>query len=151
MRSVNQEFAKQDIIARLDEKSNLLVMDWAMKFLQLRFRERQSDWYGKRGLSRHVSSVVSRNAASGAHEVITYGHLFDQCTQDWYAVASIIEHLLAHLKSQNPLLERVFLRSDEAGCYHSSALIAAVRDIGLRVGVTCDSYHYSEPQSGKDM
>ena len=35
MRPVNQECAKQDILAELDQNSCLLVMDWAMKFLQL--------------------------------------------------------------------------------------------------------------------
>ena len=34
-------------------------MDWAMKFLQLRYREKQSDWYGNRGLSWHVSSLTA--------------------------------------------------------------------------------------------
>ena len=40
MRSVNQECAKQDLIANLDQTSCLLVIDWAMKFLQLRYIER---------------------------------------------------------------------------------------------------------------
>jgi hypothetical protein len=151
MRSVNQERAKQGIIAKLDSKSYLIIMDWAMKFLQLRFREKQSDWYGKRGLSWHVSSVVSRNEKREAYEVVSYVHLFDQCTQDWFAVTSIIENLLAHLKSENPQLQQVYLRSDEAGCYHSNFLIAAVKDIGLRVGVTVAGYHFSEPQCGKDI
>ena len=84
MRSVNQECAKQDILAKLDPSSCLIVVDWAMKFLQLRYREKQSDWLGKRGLSWHISSVISRSQ-SGTTEVISYAHLFDQCTQDWYA------------------------------------------------------------------
>ena len=150
MRSVNQERAKQDILAKLDQSSCLLVMDWAMKFLQLRYREKQSDWYGKRGLSWHISSVVS-SSQSGTTEVISYAHLFDQCTQDWYAVTSILEDLLKLLKVKNPELQRVYLRSDEAGCYHNSSLILAVRDVAKRVGVTVQSYHYSEPQSGKDI
>ena len=66
-------------------------------------------------------------------------------------VASIIEHLLQHLKTKNPSLESVQLRSDEVGCYHSNFLIAAVRDIGQRVGVGVESYDFSEPQSGKDV
>ena len=37
----------------------LLVMDWAMKFNQLRYREKQSDWYGKSGLSSHISTVIN--------------------------------------------------------------------------------------------
>ena len=150
MRSVNQEQAKQDILAKLDQSSCLLVMDWAMKFLQLRYREKQSDWYGKRGLSWHISSVVS-SSQSGTTEVISYAHLFDQCTQDWYAVTSILEDLFKLLKVKNPELQRVYLRSDEAGCYHNSSLILAVRDVAKRVGVTVQNYHYSEPQSGKDI
>ena len=61
MRTTNQERAKQELLENLDPSSNLIVMDWAMKFLQIRFRERQSDCFGKRGLSWHVSSVISRN------------------------------------------------------------------------------------------
>jgi hypothetical protein len=151
MWSVKQEHAKQDIIAKLDSKSYLIIMDWAMKFLQLRFCEKQSDWYNKRSLSWHISSVVLHNEKSESYEVVSYVHLFDQCTQDWFAVTSIIENLLAHLKSENPQLQQVYLRSDEAGCYHSNFLIAAVKDIGLRVGVTVADYHFSEPQCGKDI
>jgi hypothetical protein len=151
IRTVNQGCAKQDILTKLDSSSCLIVMDWAMKFLQLRFREKQTDWYGKRGLSWHISSVVSSNETSGTLDVTSYAHLINRCTQDWYAVTSIMEDLLAHLKKNNHLLQKVYLRSDEAGCYHNSSLIAAVRDIGKRVGVLVENYHYSEPQSGKDI
>ena len=113
--------------------------------------EKQSDWFGKRGLSWHISSVISRDASTGKLQVTSFAHLFDQCTQDWYAVASIVEHLLQHLKTKKPSLESVHLRSDEAGCYHSNFLIAAVRDIGQRVGIAVESYDFSEPQSGKDV
>ena len=84
-------------------------------------------------------------------QVTTYAHLFDQCPQDWYSVASIIEHLLTHLKAKRPSLESVYFRSDEARCYHNNLLVAAVRDIGERVGITVKKYDFSEPQSGKDI
>ena len=104
----------------------------------------------EKGLSWHISSVVSRSQ-SNTTEVISYAHLFDQCTQDWYAVTSILEDLLKQLKVKNPLLQKVHLRSDEAGCYHNSSLVTAVRDVAKGVGVEVHSYHYSEPQSGKDI
>ena len=149
MRSTNQERAKQEILEKLDPNSNLIVMDWAMKFLQIRFREKQSDSYGKRGLSWHVSSVVSRDELTRELKVTSFVHLFDQCTQDWFAVASIIEHLLKYLKVND--VKSVYLRSDEAGCYHSNFLIASVKDIGETVGIAGESYDFSEPQSGKDI
>jgi hypothetical protein len=151
MRSANQVRAKQDIIKALNSSSILIIMDWAMKFLQLRYREKQSEWYGKRGLSWHISSVISRNEKSGELQVTSYAHLFDKCTQDWYAVSSIIENLLQYLKNKNPKLCKAYLRSDEAGCYHCNDLIAALKDIGERVGIRIENYDYSEPQSGKDM
>ena len=51
LRSVNQEQAKQGVIQALDETSVLVVMDWAMKYVQRKYREKQSDWFEKRGLS----------------------------------------------------------------------------------------------------
>ena len=83
--------------------------------------------------------------------VSTYAHLFDSCTQDWYAVASIIENLLLTIKSNMPLVSKACIRSDEAGCYHNNLLIASLPDIGKRVGISVQSYHFSEPQQGKDI
>ena len=114
------------------------------------YREKQSDWYGKRGLSWHISSVMSRSQ-SNTTEVISYAHLFDQCTQDWYVVTSILEDLLKQLIVKNPLLQKVHLRSNETGCYHNRSLVTAVRDFAKGVGVEVHSYHYSEPKSGKDI
>ena len=139
MRSANQESAKQDVLKGLDYSSNLIVMDWAMKFPQLRYREKQSDWYGKRGLSWHISSVVLRDETSGDLKVVSYAHLFDQCNQDWYSVISIIENLLELLKATTPELSKVYFRSDEAGCYHNSSLISAARDIAAPMGITVES------------
>ena len=58
LRSENQDPAKQDVLRSLDATSALITMDWAMKFQCQKFREKQSEWFGKRGLGWHVSSVV---------------------------------------------------------------------------------------------
>ena len=126
-------------------------MDWAIKFLQLKYRERQSDWFGKRGLSWHVSTVISVDEKSGDLELKTYAHLFDACQHDWFAVLSIIENTLKTLKADNPRITRVQFRSDEAGCYHNNFLIASVRDIGNEAGITVTGYDFSEPRHEKDV
>ncbi|CAH3129954.1 unnamed protein product, partial [Pocillopora meandrina] len=110
-RSVNQEAAKQDQLKTISTNQNcaLVIMDWAMKFLQLKYREKQSDWFGKRGLSWHISTT------------------------------------------EKPHITWVYLRSDEAGCYHNNPLIAAARGIGKRVGLEVCRYDFSEPQYGKDV
>ena len=130
IRSINQEEAKQDAIRSANNTSAILIMDWAMKFLQIRYREKQSDWFGKRGLSWHISTVITKNASTGKAELKSYAHIFDSCQQDWYAVCSIIENTLEVVKKDHPQITRVSLRSDEAGCYHNNFLLAAVRDAG---------------------
>ena len=151
LRSENQDQAKQDVLRSLDETSALITMDWAMKFQCQKYREKQSEWFGKRGLSWHVSSVVQKSGQAEEPVVTTYVHLFDSCTQDWFAVASILENLLLTLKADNPSLDSAHLRSDEAGCYNNNLLLASIHDLSKRVGIVVKSYIFSEPQHGKDI
>ncbi|XP_044173523.1 uncharacterized protein LOC114968109 [Acropora millepora] len=102
LRSCNQEKAKQDLLQNLTTSEAIVTMDWAMKFQQMNFREKQSEWFGKRGLSWQISSVIFKDENSKEIEVQSYAHLFDSCTQDWYAVVSILEDLLFKFKSTHP-------------------------------------------------
>ena len=63
----------------------------------------------------------------------------------------MIENTLKMIKTQKPHITHVYLRWDEAGCYHNNSLIAAAKDIGQRVGITVCRYDFSEPQYGKDV
>ena len=60
LRCINQDEARLDVIDGLDETSVVLVQDWAMKFLPRKFRENQSDWFGKRGLPWHITVAIRR-------------------------------------------------------------------------------------------
>ena len=123
-----------------------------MKFLQLKYRDKQSDWFGKRGLSWHISTVITRNLnLEGRPELWPYAHLFYACQQDYFAVCSIIECTLREIKTEKPDITWVYLRSDEADCYHNNSLIAAARGTGKRVGLEVCWYDFSESQYGKDV
>ena len=87
LRSVYQKSAKQEAV-----QSVLVVNDWAMKFLQMKYREKQSEWFAKRGLSWHISSVISKDQETQKAKVLSYAHLLDSCCQDWYADVSILEN-----------------------------------------------------------
>ena len=151
LRSENQDRAKLDIIIDLNDSSVLVVMDWAMKFLQIEYREKQSEWFGKRGISWHVSTVIFKQAECNDVEVQTYAHLLDNCQQDWFAACSIFENLMKNVLTSRPSINCVFLRSDEAGCYHNNAFIASLKEVGQGLGVFVKGYHYSEPAYGKDV
>ena len=60
LHSSNQDQARLDVLESLNPTSALLVLDWAMKFLPKKYRESQSDWFWKRGISRHSTVAVSR-------------------------------------------------------------------------------------------
>ena len=89
LHTVNQEEGKQYALSQLDSASCLIVMDWAMKYLPQRYRERMSDFFAKRGRSWHVSAVITKEEEKFQVECLV--HLFDNCTQNSFAVASIIE------------------------------------------------------------
>ena len=120
-----------------------------MKFLQMKFHEKQSEWFAKRGIDWHICSVIARKGDK--LEVSSYAYLFNSCSQDWFAVLSILENLMSVIKSSNPGITKAYLRSDEAGCYHNSSLLASLRDIGSHQGIEIVRYDYSEPKHGKDV
>ncbi|KAK2566251.1 hypothetical protein P5673_009723 [Acropora cervicornis] len=68
------------------------------------------------------------------------------CVQDWFSVASVIEHALSLVNMENPQL-----RSDNAGCYHKTELLLSLKSLGDRHGVVIERYDVSDPQSGKDV
>ena len=144
LRSVNQKSAKQEAL-----QSVLVVIDWAMKFFQMKYGEKQSEWFAKRGLSWHISSVISKDQETQKAKDLSYAHLLDSCCQDWCAVVSILENLFQNIKVNFPNVKQAFLRSDETGCYSCNHLIAAVKDIAERVGITVARYDFSEPQQRK--
>ncbi|KAK3747904.1 hypothetical protein QZH41_010207, partial [Actinostola sp. cb2023] len=150
LRSINQEEGKQDALNKLDQQSCLIVMDWAMKFLPHHYREQMSEFFGKRGRSWHISAVITKTSAE-KFEVECFVHLFNSCTQNSFAVASIIEHLFSTLKKEYPMLNQAFLRSDNAGCYKNGALLLSLQEISARSGIKVMRYDFSDPQAGKDI
>ena len=66
-------------------------------------------------------------------------------------MASIIEHTLTTLKALKPNLSQVYLRSDNAGCYHCGYLLLSLPSIGDRTGVKITRYDLSEPQADIDI
>lgn len=60
-RNVNQDLFRIQKLENLKRFEGVLVMDWAMKFLPMRYREKQTDWFGQRGKHWHVSVCIYRD------------------------------------------------------------------------------------------
>ena len=80
MRTVLQEEAKQAARDKLHDETCLTIVDWAMKFLPLKYRETMSEFFGKRGLSWHISAVVTNK--DSRTEVKCFVHIFNFYTQN---------------------------------------------------------------------
>lgn len=148
LRAANQDEAKSETISSLQKEDVFIIVDWAMKFLAVKYREKQVEWFGKRGMNWHVSCVITRE--SNGLEVTSFIHVINNCQQDWFSVLSILEHLLHTLKIKKPYIKKAYIRSDEAGCYHSSKLVSSLQEMGERQGIQVQRYDHSEPQCGKD-
>lgn len=125
LRSVHQEKARQYALEQLDDTSVFVHMDWSMKFLPMKYRERMTDWFGKRGLSWHITHVVrlqksaSRLTSSKirTYEHRSFIHVFNNCIQNGRTVVSILSDVFKKLKKENSQIEKAFVRSDNAGCF----------------------------------
>jgi hypothetical protein len=117
LRYVNQDNARVELLQALDENSAFLVEDWAMKFLPRKYRESQTDWFAKRGISWHITVAV-RRTKDGELPMLPFAHMFESCSQENSAVLAIMSNVIEQLKTIMPKLRSVFYRQDNAGCYH---------------------------------
>lgn len=60
MRSKNQEEARTKLLDEMTESDVIITCDWAMKFLPRKFREGQTDWFGKIGINWHVAVTLTK-------------------------------------------------------------------------------------------
>ena len=75
LRTIIQDEAKQETLNELDQETCLIICDWAMKFLRLKYRENMSEFFGKRGISWHVSAAVAMN--DDKYKVECFVHIFN--------------------------------------------------------------------------
>lgn len=147
LRSVHQDVSRLDVLQSLNSTCVLIVQDFAMKFLPSRYREAQSDFFGKRGISWHIS--VCHRKADERLEAQTFIHILESGLQDSETVVLIMEHVLRSLKEQHPEITAAYFRQDNAGCYHSSCTILSARVLSTRSGVQVKQIDFSDPQGGK--
>jgi hypothetical protein len=175
LRSFNQDLCREYIIENLTNDSVYITLDWAMKWLPAKYRETQMDFYGKRGLSWHISVVLKRQNSEqddeeeGESEVAdddsndddddekqgdrfeqkVFVHVFDQCVQDSDVVVAIIKDVLTRVKLNSSRIQAAYIRSDNAGCYHSAQTIISMVQISKETGIKIQRIDFSDPQGGK--
>jgi hypothetical protein len=125
----------------------------------MKFRETQSQWFAKRGLSWHFSAIIhladhpdcNATDENAEYHIHTYIVVFDSCKQDWFSVSCIVEEVLCAFKKTHSSVTKAVLRSDNAGCYHNAPLLSTINAVSKRSGIEVVRYDFSDPQAGKDL
>ena len=144
LRSTHQDQARLDVIDSLNPETVFVVNDWAMKFMPQRYRESQTDWFGKRGISWHISVVYRQR--KGVLQWQAFIHVVQSCIQGSSAVTAIMQHVLTTLKQEHPEINQAYFRQDNAGCYHSSRTLLMCREISDSTGVKVIRVDFTDPQ-----
>uniref|UniRef100_A0AC34FM14 C2H2-type domain-containing protein n=1 Tax=Panagrolaimus sp. ES5 TaxID=591445 RepID=A0AC34FM14_9BILA len=145
LRSIHSGNYRKDIIASLDANTALLTADWAQKYLIDYYKQTQSDYFARRGMAWHVSHCFTR--VDGELAEHTFIDIIENAVQDSKTVLAILKHNLLKLKEQN--INKIIVRSDNAGAYHSKEIIMSLKHIAEATGVKINHWSFSEPQSGK--
>jgi len=147
LRMVHQDKARTDVLETLEADTVLIIQDFAMKFLPAQYRETQAEFFGKRGISWHITVCQSR--VNNVLVAETFVHIIESGIQDSKTVVTVMEHVLQTLKREHPELSNVYYRQDNAGCYHSASTILACKVLRDRTGLDLRQFDFCDPQGGK--
>ena len=79
IRAENQERAKQNVLSSLQVNYVLIVIDWAMKFLQMKYREKAIRMVREKRNQLACKLCYIKNAADDSLQIQSYVHLFYSC------------------------------------------------------------------------
>lgn len=106
------------------------------------------DWLVWQKRNWHIA-VATRRGAGGEKEMKTFVHIFESCNQDSCAVLAILNDIFRQLKGAMPELQSVFLRQDNAGCYHCALTFVTARQVAELNHLHLCRMDFSDPQGGK--
>ncbi|CAF4814411.1 unnamed protein product [Rotaria sp. Silwood2] len=191
--SINQDLCRENLLDKLSNNEIYLNLDWTMKFLPIKSREPQLEFFGKRGISWHITvlmkndeNVVGKNKTFdeesdvsddsqeiNEHEMTdlsqeskdddnaindketnsfrykVFVHVFDQCSQNSDAIVAILDDILCCIKRSDPHIKKAFIRSHNAGCYHSANTLVSAKRISEKTGIVIKRIGFCDPQGGK--
>ena len=117
-----------------------------MKYLPRKYRESQTDWFGKRGIPWHLTVATRREG--GEWQIPAFAHIFKFCSQDSSAVLVVMVDVIRQLKIAMPGLNIVYYRQDNAGCYHCGTNLVCAAALGHEEGIKIRRLDFFDPQGG---
>ena len=153
------KFSEIDKIKNMLKRSRnkiLLVVDHKQKILQMKYREGQIEYYGKKGMSflgtMVVHWVVDKDNI-GWYEYLFFDYVFKGYSgQDHIQVASALKVITQEVKKAIPLVDSIIIQSDNSNCFASQQLIPFIHylneeNIGSRIAI--ERWVFTEAQTGR--
>ncbi|KXJ10903.1 hypothetical protein AC249_AIPGENE17489, partial [Exaiptasia diaphana] len=81
--------------------------------------------------------------------MLTFAHIFENCSQDSSSVLAVVDNVFRQLSSVVPRITTVFMRADNAGCYHAALTLTSLKEIASKHNITLSRIDCSDPQGGK--
>lgn len=149
LRAACQNDAKNKIISKMQDDEAFCTFDWGQKILPQEFRESQSTYFGKRGMSVLVGSFVWKKSLTSAELPTTtnkpafhtesYILALTNASQTDLDSLSAYEIILRQFQSDYPHVKKLHKRTDNAGNFSSHSTPEAENLICDRVSF---SYTY---------
>ena len=98
-----------------------MVIDWAMNSLLHFYREKIEERFVKDGMPCH-ESIFFKRVESSEVQKFTVTHVADESDQTATQLHFTMSDLLKQIKTQFSSVTKATIQSDNAGCYHASAL-----------------------------
>ena len=114
-----------------------------------KYREGQKEYFGKKGMSLHVDCLFYQKDGS-IRKTVYFTSLY-RCDQDAIDVLSIQDEVLKAFTEKNLQIKEVFMKSDNAGCYHNGLGPEALYLLFKRYSLELRRYDFDEPSRGKDQ
>ncbi len=137
------------LVNSLDADTAVLTIDYAMNWIERRYRESMLEWFAKRGLVWFAAVIRWKDADGKARHM--YIHLLagNDAGKDSFSTLSYIELTLQLLHKHAPHVKRVVMSSDNAGALAGNGTRLALRDLGS-LDLPCIVCHVNpDAQDGK--
>ncbi len=141
-----------------DPSKMLIVMDHKQKNLQMKYREGQVEYYGKKGMSMLGTMKVQWKSHAGTtgsgFQYSFVDYIFKgYAGQDNVQVASAIENIVQKVKEHHPEVEELIFQSDNASCFASQELIPFIYHLNAESQVNgcpkISTWIFTEAQTGR--
>ena len=126
-----------------------VVMDFKMKILSSLFREKQRDWFSKRGFSLLGALIIFGSANDDEHNEVLYHFFISEDTTQDAEYVNTVKQILYQVILPCYGIDSVHYRCDGAGCFVSAEAKAAMAHWFRLTGIMEKTYKNNVPGKGK--